>query len=77
MRARERVNGPVITMFTGHCTDRRKAGADDLHAAPRFDTSAVGKAMRNAFGDCGPVVSLNRRAGSNPLRRRLFRPMTV
>ena len=33
--------------------------------------------MRNALGDCGPVVSLNRRDGSNPLRRRPFRPMTV
>ena len=27
-------------------------------------------------GDCGPVVSLRRRDGSNPLRRRLFWPVT-
>ena len=33
--------------------------------------------MRNAHGDCGPVVSLNRRDGSNPLRRRLFQPVTI
>ena len=33
--------------------------------------------MRNAHGDCGPVVSLKRRDGFNPLRRRLSRPMTV
>ena len=33
--------------------------------------------MRNALGDCGPVVSLKRREGSNPLRQRRFRPVMV
>ena len=41
-----------------------------LHRAPRFVTSVTRKTTRNALGDRGPVVSLKRRDGSKPLRRR-------
>ncbi len=48
--------------------------AGDLHQDMRSVTRTT---TRNALGDCGPVVSLNRRDGSNPLRRRRFKPVTV
>ena len=41
-----------------------------LHRAPHFVTSVAGTTTRNALGDRGPVVSLKRRDGSKPLRRR-------
>ena len=54
-----------------------KTAAGRLHRAPRFVTSVAGTTTRNAHGDRGSVVSLNRRDGSNPMRRRRFKPETV
>ena len=46
-----------------------------LHRYKSF--SIARKAIQSALGDCGPVVSLKRRDGSKPLRRRPLQPMTV
>ncbi len=64
----------VATVAGAPCVRNARAR---LHGAQRFVTSVAGKTTRNAPEGCGPVLSLKRRDGSNPLRRRLFQPMMV
>ena len=54
-----------------------RQGAGRLRRAPCFVTSAAETTTRNAPDDRGPLVSLNRRDGSKPLRRRPLKPVTV
>ncbi len=75
---------PLFLRHGNVCTPHRLQNAGrvrnvpaSLHHATRSVTHGAGKTTRNALGDCGPVVSLNRRSGSQPLRYRPSRPMTV